>query len=262
MPQGLSESGGTVRYHRADYDARLGDAPWAVRFSEDMMPVRFSAEQGEAMGLTPPEPAPLVVTCNGHSVELSDEEARFFAMYYPANTPHRDHFKRVSGAVKLARLLRDARQDPQPASDPASCPWCSHGTPCSYGDDHPERFVPQPAPADSDTLDFDAMPIGTVAEVTLLDGDRLLALKDGDGPDYKWYVGDSSVVDITRLRDVRVVYRPAPVSPAEGLRAVLAGRDDADELIEYGARHWKYVNESDAVTSVLGAVGDAARGGA
>lgn len=259
MPQGLSESGGTVRYHRADYDARLGDAPWAVRFSEDMMPVRFSAEQGEAMGLTPPEPAPLVVTCNGHSVELSDEEARFFAMYYPANTPHRDHFKRVSGAVKLARLLRDARQDPQPASDPASCPWCSHGTPCSYGDDHPERFVPQPAPADSDTLDFDAMPIGTV----LWDSDSDFLLRFPGGWSYNPPADEDDYYDIDAYDGpFTVVYQPAPVSPYEGLRAVLAGRDDADELIEYGARHWKYVNESDAVTSVLGAVGDAARGGA
>ena len=58
-----------------------------------------------------------------------------------------------------------------------------------------------------------------------------------------------------------VVYQPAPVSPYEGLRAALAGRDDADELIEYASKHWNYVDESDAVTSVLGAVGDAARSG-
>lgn len=234
----MSENtGGTVRYHRAEY---LGDVsfPWEVWFDGGQGPIFFTAEQGEAMGLTPP-PAPLVVECNGHSIELSDDEARYFATYYPANMPGQ-YNKRVSGAVKLAGLLRDARQDPQPASDP------------------------EPAPAPSDTLDFDAMPIGTVAEVTLLDGDRLLALKDGDGPDYKWYVGDSSVVDITRLRDVRVVYRPAPVSPYEGLRAVLAGRGDADRMIGYAARHW-WVSNRPEITHpqfvLTGAVGDAARSG-
>ncbi len=51
--------------------------PWRVQFTPDDGPVAFTAEQGEVMGLTPPEPAPLVVTCNGHSVELTDEEAGY-----------------------------------------------------------------------------------------------------------------------------------------------------------------------------------------
>ena len=103
--------GGTVRYHRAKYDARWGDAPWEVWFSEGMMPVRFSAEQGEAMGLTPPEPAPLVVTCNGHSVELSDGWAEQFLIAWTG--PLRYHGEYDTGNQKLARLLRDARQDHQ-----------------------------------------------------------------------------------------------------------------------------------------------------
>lgn len=205
--------GGTVRYHRADWVPERDR--WVVTFPGGRVQ-GFTAEQGEAMGLTSPEPeaAPLVVTCNGHSMELSDEEAGYFIERWAHEDPAELTVPFNIASAKLARLLRDARQDPQPASDAV------------------------PEPDASDTLDFDAMPIGTVAEVTLLDGDRLLALKDGDGPDYKWYVGDSSVVDITRLRDVRVVYRPAPVSPYEGLRAVLAGRDDADELMQWAAEAW------------------------
>lgn len=71
-----NEKGGTVRYRRADYHPGT-DEPWLVWFTKDQAdPYWFTVEQGEAMGLTPPEPEPLVVTCNGHRVELSDDEAR------------------------------------------------------------------------------------------------------------------------------------------------------------------------------------------
>lgn len=201
-------TGGTVRYHRADW---VGDVdpnfPWRVQFTLDDGPVAFTAEQGEAMGLTPPEPA-----SKAFNVVLDE-----LVVVDPHDDITREQVaESIVYMLEVAGLLRDARQDPQPASDAV------------------------PEPDASDTLDFDAMPVGTVAEVTLLDGDRLLALKDGDGPDYKWYVGDSSVVDITRLRDVRVVYLPAPVSPAEGLRAVLAGRDDADRMLAL-PRTWSSV---------------------
>jgi hypothetical protein len=258
--------GGTVRYHRADWVPERDR--WVVTFPGGRVQ-GFTAEQGEAMGLTSPEPeaAPLVVTCNGHSVDLSDEEAEFYTVDWEGTVDHSPH---GSCATKLAGLLRDARQDPQPA--PAKPRMMQSLWPSTPGtathaldadsDDTPEfptiewvrgGFYP-------DTFDFDALPIGTVAEVTLLDGDRLLALKDGDGPDYKWYVGDSSVVDITRLRDVRVVYRPAPVSPGECLRGLLAGRDDADELIEY-AKQWggRGLTPDGRWRAVIG---DAARGGA
>ena len=224
--------GGTVRYHRADWVPERDR--WVVTFPNGRVQ-GFTAEQGEAMGLTVPEPAPLVVTCNGHSIDVPEWELDDFIAEWGEDGIEDYSAGSNRLATRFAYWLRDARQDPQPASDA------------------------QPAPADSDTLDFDAMPIGTVAEVTLLDGDRLLALKDGDGPDYKWYVGDSSVVDITRLRDVRVVYRPAPVSPYEGLRAVLAGRDDADELIEY-AKGWSGKGFTTG-GKFLSAMGDAARSG-
>lgn len=55
MPQGLSESGGTVRYHRADWVGGVApNFPWRVQFTPDDGPVAFTAEQGEVMGLTPP----------------------------------------------------------------------------------------------------------------------------------------------------------------------------------------------------------------
>ena len=80
LNNGITESttdGGTVRYHRAEWDGHR-EYPWLVFFTADCGPARFTAEQGEVMGLTPPAPAPLVVTCNGHSVELSDLEAEVF----------------------------------------------------------------------------------------------------------------------------------------------------------------------------------------
>ena len=134
----------TVTYHRAEYRP-VTDEPWRVWFTKDQDdPYWFTAEQGEAMGLTVPEPAPLVVECRGHRIELSDEEARFFAMCYPANTPHQNHLKRVSGTVKLAGLLRDARQDPQPNGDAQA--WLAG-----------ERVPPQPTvdtPSDDIELAF------------------------------------------------------------------------------------------------------------
>jgi hypothetical protein len=55
VPQGLSESGGTVRYHRADWVGGVApNFPWRVQFTPDDGPVAFTAEQGEVMGLTPP----------------------------------------------------------------------------------------------------------------------------------------------------------------------------------------------------------------
>lgn len=70
-------SGGTVRYHQADYHPERKDHPWSLWFTETVVAC-FTAAEGEAMGLTPPAPAPLVVTCAGHSVELSDEDARLY----------------------------------------------------------------------------------------------------------------------------------------------------------------------------------------
>ena len=105
----------------------------------------------------------------------------------------------------------------------------------------------------SDTLDFDAMPVGTVIRDKW--GDLLLRREGG------WFEGDDDCFLNADDGPFTVVYQPAPVSPAEGLRAVMAGRDDADELIEYASKHWNYVDESDAVCIVLGAVGDAARSG-
>lgn len=313
-------TGGTVTYHRAKY--RPGtDEPWLVWFTEDQAdPYWFTAEQGEAMGLTPPEPAPLVVTCNGHSIELSDEEARAFVQEWDLHGDREDFFMLSNHDLAcdaLAGLLRDARQDPQPASEP--WPWGDEGfmcpkmvretlcvaqaavgrslevdarrvehverisrlinlcdrhrplgpdgkhgtrqcTPTCGCEDKREPTTPvEPAvePDTSDTLDFDAMPIGTV-----LWDSRDFLLRLPGGWTYNPPADENDYYDIENDGEpFTVVYQPAPVSPAEGLRAVMAGRDDADELIEYASKHWNYVDESDAVCIVLGAVGDAARSG-
>lgn len=240
----MTNEGGTVRYHRADY--RPGtDEPWLVWFTKDQAdPYWFTAEQGEAMGLTPQEPAPLVVTCNGHNIELRDDEAEGYIELNRACMS----IGTVSG--RLAGLLRDARQDPQPASEPEP------PTPCDECETTGRNCIAhrsQPEQDDTAGIDFDALPIGTVAEVTLLDGDRLLALKTDDEPGRNWFIGDCSDVDITKLRDVRIVYQPAPLSRGECLRGLLAGRDDADHLIQYAARAFT------AEGGLLGAIGDAAR---
>lgn len=223
----MSEQGGTVRYHRAEY---LGDVsyPWEVWFDGGQGPIFFTAEQGEAMGLTPPEPAPLVVTCNGHSIELSDEQARLFAESWAKYDARYEWDKsdgpRVSASLVLARLLRDARQDPQPTAD----------TP-------------------SDDIDFDALPIGTVLRFDK----RLLRVKTANG----WHDDVGLVTPLFHQRDkYEVVYQPPPLSPRQCLEALLAGRDDADELIEY-AEQWggRGLTPDGRWRSVIGA---AARGGA
>jgi hypothetical protein len=165
--QGLAEAS---YYHRAEYDATYSD-PWRVQWTENGPVTLFTAAEGEAMGLTPPAPAPLVVTCNGHSIELSDEQAQ---RYIADNERYRRPW---SISNLFVGLLRDARQDPQPASDD---------------------------PSDDDELPF--------------------------------------------------------MSPRQHLEALLAGRDDAYELIECAAR-WggNAFTEQGRWHSLIG---DAARGGA
>ena len=237
LNNGITESttdGGTIRYHRAEY-LPGSNYPWALWFTadaDDGQRFRFTAAEGESMGLTPPAPAPLVVTCNGHSVELSDEEAEFYTVDWEGTVDHSPH---GSCATKLARLLRDARQDPQPASEP------------------------EPAPADSDTLDFDAMPVGTVLWD---DSDSDFLLRFPGGWSYNPPADEDDYYDIDAYDGpFTVVYQPAPVSPYEGLRAVLAGRDDADELIEYAATSYRSDRVLGPGRHLLSAVGDAARSG-
>lgn len=142
---------GTVTYHYKEYRAG-SDHPWCIWFTadaalDDDAAVRFTAAEGRAMGLTPPAPAPLVVTCNGHSIELSDEEAEWYATDWEGTVDRSPH---GSCATKLARLLRDARQDPQPASD-------THGSHVEPMDDPYKR---QPEQDDTAScIDFDALPI-------------------------------------------------------------------------------------------------------
>lgn len=236
-------TGGTVRYHRAEYDPDRG-YPWMVWFTDSVV-YNFTAAEGEAMGLTPPEPAPLVVTCNGHSVELSDEEVALFQTWGSLN----DYSSLASAcARRLARLLRDARQDPQPADfTPAA-----HDP--SVFDGH-VRTAGQPEQDDtaSDTIDFDALPIGTVLRDKW--GDLLLRREGG------WFEGDDDCFLNADDGPFTVVYRPAPLSPGECLRGLLAGRTDADELIEYAARHW--VSNKPEIAHpqyvLTGVIGDAAR---
>ena len=172
-------------------------------------------------GAPDPEPAPLTVTCNGHSIELSDEDARLYVQANQYAAPE-------SVTENLARLLRDARQDPQPTAD----------TP-------------------SDDIDFDAMPIGTV-----LWDDSDFLLRFPGGWSYNPPADEDDYYDIDADNDkFTLVYQPAPVSPSEGLRAVLAGRDDADELIEYAATSYRSDRVLGPGRHLLSAVGDAARSG-
>ena len=182
-------------------------------------------------GAPDPEPAPLVVTCNGHSIELSDEEARAFVQEWDLHGDREDFFMLSNHDLAcdaLAGLLRDARQDPQPTAD----------TP-------------------SDDIDFDAMPIGTV-----LWDDSDFLLRFPGGWSYNPPADEDDYYDIDADNDkFTLVYQPAPVSPSEGLRAVLAGRDDADELIEYAATSYRSDRVLGPGRHLLSAVGDAARSG-
>jgi len=184
--------GGTVTYHRAEW---IGEKvkpiyPWMVHFMEDGPIHELTKAEGEAMGLTPP-PAPLVVTCNGHSIEMTDEEAGHIVngWAYAGRGP----------LPRLAGLLRDARQDPQPAT--------------ADSDDRPSTM--RPAAAD-DVIDF--------VEHLLIEG---TADRPGAAADAVRF----ALLHIEAYRAGRARAPIALVSPAEGLRAVLAGRDDADELI-------------------------------
>lgn len=184
---------GTVTYHRAEY---LGDVsyPWEVWFDGGQGPIFFTAAEGEAMGLTPPEPAPLVVTCK-------DPECP-----YPG-----DCFGVKENGRTTWRWPRELVE--------------------RY---HPDAVWPQPEQDDTASgIDFDALPIGTV----IADKWRDLRLRQEDG----WLDGDD-VCDLDESDGpYTVVYQPAPLSPGEHLRGLLAGRDDADELIEWAAlnqNHW------------------------
>lgn len=167
---------------------------------------------------TPPEPAPLVVTCNGHSIELSDEEAAALVTSFAEYAGISDAAKVT---VRLARLLRGARQDPQPASD-------THGGHVEPMDDPYKRQPEQDDTASG--IDFDALPDGTVLLRT--DGRPGVRIK----VDGVWTF-DGHGIAAPLLPKNWKVHQPAPLSPGECLRGLLAGRDDADELIEY-AKRW------------------------
>jgi hypothetical protein len=257
---------GTVRYHRAEY-LPGSNYPWALWFTAaatDGQRFRFTAAEGEAMGLTPPEPAPLVGTCNGHSVELPEWELDDFIAEWGEDGIEDYSAGSSRLATRFAYWLRDARQDPQPAStveiggqvmtqaqfDAARFPLLNPAPQIASD--------PQPAPADSDTLDFDAMPIGTV----LWDSDSDFLLRFPGGWSYNPPADEDDYYDIDAYDGpFTVVYQPAPVSPYEGLRAVLSARDDADELIEYAATSYRSDRVLGPGRHLLSAVGDAARSG-
>lgn len=250
-------SGGTVRYHRAEYVPDIDPrAPWKVWFPHDEGPRWFTASQGEAMGLTPPAPAPLVVTCNGHSIELSDEEARAFVQEWDLHGDREDFFMLSNHDLAcdaLAGLLRDARQDPQPASASLRD---ADGSGAFFDQAHPDfetqTWDARPEQDDTPGIDFDALPIGTV----LCDRDPTQVVKTPDG----WYcAGEPVEYDLATFAPYTVVYRPAPLSPGECLRGLLAGRDDADELIEYAAEAYTPAQLAGPGRKLLLAVGDAAR---
>lgn len=302
-------TGGTVRYHRAEYDPERG-YPWMVWFTENVV-YNFTAAEGEAMGLTPPEPEPLVVTCNGHSIELSRAEASALVAAsesYEWEEVDAGDWRRTAAEVAdlfrvadLPGLLRDARQDPQPPSDRISVEvggttgthnlmqWCIVADqPASDPEPYVELLTQNPAggrddrefvdpgpvvepDTTSDTLDFDAL-------ADLGEAERLRWWADHPARRWEPLCAEDMLNTAKKLdaaRNLARYYRhvasvagaradaakPAPVSPCDGLRAVLAGRDDADELIEYAAATYKLANVSGPGRELLAALGDAARSG-
>lgn len=226
--------GGTVTYHRAEWIAERDR--WVVTFPNGRVQ-GFTAEQGEAMGLTPPEPAPLVVTCQ-------DPDCLYPGDCFGVKENGRTTWRLPREAIE--RYHPDAVW-PQPEQD---------DTPSDNRDtmtQHPHN------PMRDDTasgIDFDALPIGTV----LWDGlDFLLRLPGGwtynpPADEHDYYDPERHASPYT------VVYQPAPLSPGECLRGLLAGRDDADELIEYAARYWrKYDDARHTHVVLVHAIGDAAR---
>lgn len=182
---------------------------------------------------TPPEPAPLVVTCNGHSIDVPEWELDDFIAEWGEDgvEDYSEGSNRL--ATRFAHWLRDARQDPRPASEPEQDDTASG-------------------------IDFDALPIGTVLTfnsdafestiVRQLGGWRNVANGREDIP-----------TDPTKWR---IAYFPPPLSPGECLRGLLAGRDDADRLLRGAAESWyEGVTGPRPVwwSTLRGVIGDAAR---
>ena len=165
-----------------------------------------------------------------------------------------EHVERISRLINLCDRHRPLGPDGK------------HGTrqctPTCGCEDKREPITPvEPAvePDTSDTLDFDAMPIGTVLWD---DSGSDFLLRFPGGWSYNPPADEDDYYDIDAYDGpFTVVYQPAPVSPYEGLRAVLAGRTDADELIEYAAEHWRITSQMSPFDRLAHAVGDAARSG-
>ena len=195
-------TGGTVTYHRAEY--RPGtDEPWLVWFTEDQAdPYWFTAEQGEAMGLTVPSPAESEVA------ELVDRYGATgvgLALLAHDDVTNVDDF--LDGLLDRWMSLRDARQDPQPTAD----------TP-------------------SDDIDFDALPIGTVLRGKRTDS-RYCVVKTNTSA-WTWASDDVGDPVWTAPIEWRIVYQPPVLSPRQCLEALLAGRDDAAREMLSLPRTW------------------------
>ena len=271
--------GGTVRYHRADWVPERDR--WVVTFPNGRVQ-GFTAEQGEAMGLTPPEPEPPspIDTDVAELVELID---RYGAMGVALTLLAHDDITNVDDFLDslLERWmeLRDARQDPQPAVASEPWPWGDEGymcpkmvretlcvaqaavgrspevdarrvehverisrlinlcdrhrplgpdgkhgtrqcTPTCGCEDKREPITPvQPTTGTpSDDIDFDALPDGTVLLRT--DGRPGVRIK----VDGVWTF-DGHGIAAPLLRKNWKVHQPAPLSPGECLRGLLAGPD-------------------------------------
>ena len=202
---------GTVTYHYKEYRAG-SDHPWCIWFTadaalDDDAAVRFTAAEGRAMGLTPPAPAPLVVTCNGHSIELSDEEADVVVDLWADYADVRDPNAELRCKTKLAGLLRDARQDPQPTADTRHADGCQSDLPLSMC----QCDLPTARPEQDDTpgIDFDALPIGTVLKTY----NGYYVTKGGNG---NWFSSEEALAEPDHLlAPYTVVYQPAPLSPQQ-----------------------------------------------
>lgn len=163
-----------------------------------------------------------------------------------------EHVERISRLINLCDRHRPLGPDGKHGTRQCT-PTCG----CEDKREPTTPVEPAVEPDTSDTLDFDAMPIGTV-----LWDSRDFLLRLPGGWTYNPPADENDYYDIENDGEpFTVVYQPAPVSPAEGLRAVLAGRGDADELIEYAATSYRSDRVLGPGRHLLSAVGDAARSG-
>ncbi len=155
----------------------------------------------------------------------------------------------------VVRSERNRYEDTKGADGRWRGPNSDSGEPSPQG--APYTVIHLPSDTPSDDIDFDALPIGTVLRCTWTDEAIRIKIHGG-----VWsHNGVDPSADLIPA-NWRVVYQPPALSPRQCLEALLAGRDDADELWAEAEREWSFPGAGLPVYRLMHAVGDAARGGA